>query len=420
MSTARTTTWWMLACRIILWAAVAASVAYYVHESATTVMYDLDVYIEGARAALGGGDLYGDRFGPIGLPFLYTPISAVLFMPFTVVSTTSAQVVWGIVTLASALGLAALAVRHYSSWSDTQRWAIPIVTLGVLWSDPFNTGFGFGQINVLLALLVVADLTRSTGRLPQGVLIGVAAAIKLTPLFLIAYFVVTRRYRAAAWSSATFVGVGLMGFLVLPAQSATYWSGLFLDADRVNGSYLSNQSFTAVVLRVVEREGDGGLLVLALTGLLAVAALAWAHYAYPRLPRATDAVLLVIILLVSPLAWTHHWITALPLVLVAVTWPISSGPKAVGWAVRCSGILFAAVLVTGWVWRAPHDDDREFGWTVSQSLVGNSYVLVASLVVALIVVGSFCRPARSPDQSETGTTGTGQPGAVETVAAPPR
>ena len=53
----------------------------------------------------------------------------------------------------------------------------------------------FGQINIFLMLLVIADFARSPvtpmgKRLPRGVLIGIAAAIKLTPLLFIVYLAV--------------------------------------------------------------------------------------------------------------------------------------------------------------------------------------------------------------------------------------
>ena len=49
-----------------------------------------------------------------------------------------------------------------------------------------EANYHFGQINVLLVLMVLADLTLTLRvgrrRLPRGVLVGVAAAIKLIPL----------------------------------------------------------------------------------------------------------------------------------------------------------------------------------------------------------------------------------------------
>lgn len=42
-------------------------------------------------------------------------------------------------------------------------------------------GLGLGQINVVVALLVVADLRGVLAWLRRGLMIGVAAALKLTP-----------------------------------------------------------------------------------------------------------------------------------------------------------------------------------------------------------------------------------------------
>ena len=88
---------------------------------------------------------------------------------------------------------------------------------------------GLGQVNLLLMLLIVADLL-TTGTLSgrtrwwHGIGIGVAAGIKLTPLIFIPYLVLIRRYRQAATAAVTFVITVLLGYAVLPRDSGTYWA----------------------------------------------------------------------------------------------------------------------------------------------------------------------------------------------------
>ena len=64
---------------------------------------------------------------------------------------------------------------------------------------------------------------------------GLAAAVKLTPLVFVVYLMLTGRMRAAVTAMATFAAAVGVGFLVAPADSVTYWlEGTFAAADRIS------------------------------------------------------------------------------------------------------------------------------------------------------------------------------------------
>ena len=52
--------------------------------------------------------------------------------------------------------------------------------LPVVMFDPVRQTFLLGQVNIILALMVVADMTLDLP-MPRGILVGLAAAIKVTP-----------------------------------------------------------------------------------------------------------------------------------------------------------------------------------------------------------------------------------------------
>src|SRR5581483_12201814 len=92
------------------------------------------------------------------------------------------------IVLTTAWLLGPVADRH--GWP---RWfviclALPLVT----WLQPVRETLTFGQINLVLALLVLADLLvlAPRGSRLTGVGIGLAAAIKLTPAVFILYLLV--------------------------------------------------------------------------------------------------------------------------------------------------------------------------------------------------------------------------------------
>jgi hypothetical protein len=134
---------------------------------------DLDVYRLGARMWLSGGDLYG-LLPPtiIGnhLPFTYPPVAAVLFTPFTLVPLPVAGVVL------TALSVVALVVVPRLTPAR-----VAVVLPVALLLEPVRETLGFGQVNLLLMALVALDCLHRRPRWPRGVLVGLAAAIKLTP-----------------------------------------------------------------------------------------------------------------------------------------------------------------------------------------------------------------------------------------------
>ena len=119
-----------------------------------------------------------------------------------------------------AMTLASLAALGLSLWlvfgalGYRARPAIRVgATLGVsalaLATEPVQQTLGLGQVNLLLMLLVTADLLTGgadAGRpdpLWHGLGIGIAAGVKLTPLIFIPYLLLIRRYRQAATATAT-------------------------------------------------------------------------------------------------------------------------------------------------------------------------------------------------------------------------
>ena len=82
---------------------------------------------------------------------------------------------------------------------------IAIVAPAVIYLEPIRSNFDFGQINVVMMTLVIADCVPRKTPWPRGVLLGVAIALKLTPAVFLLYFLLRRDTRAllvtaAPWS----------------------------------------------------------------------------------------------------------------------------------------------------------------------------------------------------------------------------
>ena len=161
-----------LASFAVFWAAQRAA-----HVS----MIDLMVYRAEGATVRAGGDLYALRATAAHLPTTYPPFAALLFTPLTLLDTAPLR------ALATAGNLALLVVFVRLSLKlvgharvETVWW----VAASAVWCEPVWTTLRYGQVNLLLAVLVLWDLTRRPADGYDrwtGVGLGLAAAVKLTP-----------------------------------------------------------------------------------------------------------------------------------------------------------------------------------------------------------------------------------------------
>ncbi|SMG08943.1 alpha-1,2-mannosyltransferase [Corynebacterium pollutisoli] len=361
--------------------AVAASVAAllpWLIDAGPALRYaiDIDVYRAGARAFLEGDNLYTRSYevGGITLPFTYPPLAAILFIPVALVPYPVALVGW---TLASAVLLwwcLVIVLRHAVPGVNHRVVATWILPLALL-AEPVRETLGFGQINIILMALVLADTLTRRPWLPRGVLIGLAAAIKLTPAVFILVFLVRRQWRDAAVTFLSGVGFTLAAALVSWRNSWTYWLDTLTDTGRIGGeAYASNQSIRGVLARLAEpgEQADRLLwlvLVIGALGLIIVAMLRAQTTLATVLLASTAA------LLCSPVSWSHHWVWLIP---VAVTLLLGPG--------RVLGAVVLLAVFTSPHWLLPNNHGAEHAWPWWAQLVGSSYLLVTLAVVVAAIV----------------------------------
>ena len=219
----------------------------------STHQVDFDVYLMGAHQVL-TGHLYTSYLPHPREPFTYPPLSALLFLPFTAVSRVTSQVTWAAlstVLLTAFLYFSLRAVRPGRPRSALVLGSL-ILTFPAMLLNPVNMTFGFGQINIVLALLVLVDLTAiptlRNRSMPRGMMTGAAAALKLTPLIFVPFLFATRQIRAGWVALSTFTVCGVVMLVVAPRESWAYWTRYVFDAHRVGGvTYISNQSLRSTI-----------------------------------------------------------------------------------------------------------------------------------------------------------------------------
>jgi alpha-1,2-mannosyltransferase len=347
---------------------------------------DLDVYRIGSLTWLHGGSLYGAlprTSAGIGLPFSYPPAAAVLLSPLAVVPMAVAGFA---LTLASiALTWVVLRVFTRSLASRLSVWWLLPATLVL---EPVRATLSFGQVNIALMALVAVDCLHPEPRWPRGALVGLAAAVKLTPMAFIAFFLIRGDRRAARTAALSFAAVTGAGLIVDWHDSVRYWTGVVFSTSRPGSpAFVSNQSISGVLARSgLDPHTQGGSAAwLALSAAVVVIAVVGMRRAIAGgEPAWALSVNALAALLISPISWTHHWVWAAPaLMCLAVTGRRHSWRGGV--AASCAGLVLFEVSP---MWLLPNaGTNGEFGWTWWEQVIGDMYVIFA--VVVLVLASRF-------------------------------
>jgi alpha-1,2-mannosyltransferase len=315
------------------WIATAAGAAAVVlalvvlYSAYIPLMNDFEVYYYGGTRVLqtgesGANELYAPRDG---LPFTYPPFAALLFAGLALLPIGTSSLIFSTTALAGAAVVAAWLARHFfglrgwrTSFADWRFRTVALAgTAAILLLGPWRDTFDFGQINIILMGLILADFAlygkdrAGELRWPAGLLIGIAAGIKLTPLAFGLYFLVRRDFKALGWMAAGFFGSIALAWAVLPNASLTFWTKILPDTGRIGGpAYLDNLSVKGLLLHV--GLPDSGLtsglwLVLSLgLAVLAAVVIKWAVAADENFVAVSATA--VLMLLISPVSWSHHWV----------------------------------------------------------------------------------------------------------------
>jgi alpha-1,2-mannosyltransferase len=342
----------ILAALFFLLALTAFLVDQAVHRHAVLTWYDLNVYNDAGLITRQLPSILYTWELKVGVQFTYTPFAALTF---------AGGSLFPIVVLRWIMTIASLAAIPLTAWltlggmgkRGTGRAAAALaVSALALWIQPVVKAMFLGQIEPLLMLLVVWDLTRKDSRQWKGIGIGIAAGIKLVPLLFIPYLLLAGKVRQAAIATGAFVATVVIGFIALPGPSASYWlTGYFMRPGRTGSVHsLVNQSLLGALARLYGTVAPAQpawvpiALVVAGGGLVAGAMLS-------RTGRPVEGWTLVGItsVLVSPISWDHHWVWVVPVLGVLAGLAFNARP-----VIKAAWIL-AVVLISGimgaWPWR---------------------------------------------------------------------
>jgi alpha-1,2-mannosyltransferase len=338
---------------------------------------DLQVYVYAVKDMLAGKDIFATTTPFWNLYFIYPPIAALLMTPLAFGPYLLWQVVW-------TGGLVWAQQSVLKRCGAPRGWKLGLIGIAVLLAvEPIRTTLGYGQVNTILMALVVADLLPDAPgerrRIPQGTLIGLAAAIKLTPALFVIFALLIGKTRVAITAMISFAVFTGIGAILLFRETLVFFGGLSGgDTRTASPLYTGNQSLLGVFFRLGDSSRVTAVAGLAVSAILAVlGCLVAAHWW--RQDEKVFAVALVGLTtcLASPLSWTHHYVWILPMAMAVLSPGVPRWARYLGgfWVVWVCACLPLAVL--------PYGGGRERQFDFLQQVVAN----LGPIVGVILVVG---------------------------------
>ncbi|WP_262283816.1 glycosyltransferase 87 family protein [Micromonospora sp. MA102] len=317
---------------------------------------DFMMYLGAAHAFLDGQPVYQLGYTTLNLPYTYPPITLPFLVPLTWFDPRVALNLMNAAGVAAMLAALWFTTRMLGYEGTRGRLGVVAAIGGVLiWTEPLQRNLGLGQINILVMLLVVADLALSDRSRFKGIGIGAATATKLLPGLFVVYLLLTRRIRAAVVAAVTFVGLTLLGAIIQPGGSFDYWlAGRAFDSHRVlmilGPRYGGNQSLQGFTARLLETDEQNTIWWMLSVVVVTVAGLALATALQRHGEEAMGMVVVgLTTLLVSPVSWSHYWIWIGPMAVVLV----DVVRRSHGTARVLAGVVAVAAILPFLMWPGP-------------------------------------------------------------------
>lgn len=340
-------------------------------------MIDLGTYLLGGANAF-RTSLYEATYLPTHLGFTYPPFAAILFWPLSRLPVELDQILFSWMSLAALLSIVVISLR-VTCPSLARRavtwWSLALLTpVGLL--DPVRETLLLGQVNTFLALAVIMDVTMVRPD-RRGWLVGLAAAIKITPLILIPYLFLTHQQGAWKRAISAFIAAGTAAAICAPTTSWRYWThDLWKPKSAGWLPWVGNQGIVGVVDRALARtiSTPSMFLLVALVTFIGLFIAVGAHRKSSPLlgflvVEATES-------MASPVSWSHHFVW----VVLLIAWLALAPDRPIHgewWAALVAVTFWAAPI--WWVHHGPSVRYAAHGWL---AILGDAFFIVFAVFLA--------------------------------------
>jgi hypothetical protein len=248
--------------RVVAGAAVVLGAVFVfvaIRKAAARPEVDLHVILAASRAIVEGCNIYSAQPGP----YVYLPLIAVLFIPFSFLPQQIAVALWMLVDMGLISWSLITLVRMISSeqnLSPFERWGLHLFPV-IFCLDAISAEIGAGQLNGLILALSVLGLVfaQRSWNVIGGAFLGLAAVAKVFSLPLMAFAVLRRNWGVLL--GGTFgVALGLIIPVTLIGFATNYGYVSFWLTDVAfhhnvathPAGFLANASLQAVAARLFD------------------------------------------------------------------------------------------------------------------------------------------------------------------------
>lgn len=332
--------------------------------------YDIDLvnlYAAQGFAQTDPTRVYGFN-GTLGRYF-YGPFSLVVFGPLAWFSFATVKVIWIALQTASYFAFWYLIYKLYPSLLNRNSWGAWLAVF-VLAINPIHNNFQSNNIQLMLGVLILwaewwSVNQNSRKQFGAGFILACAAAIKVFPLFLCAYYIVAKPARVRQGVLAGFLFTLLIPILPFGLTTSAL---LFQDFLANLTTYNVENSFTRVpdilclpslVARVFQNTlSPAGISLVTRVSILGISA---AFFLWVlRLKKQTDwqngrlsvhvwALACTLMAFLNPSTRPHYFLFYLPAVasLAELTRELSGSYRKAVWGLLAGGILLIAFTAQG-------------------------------------------------------------------------
>lgn len=358
---------------------------------------DLQVYVGATKELVRGGSLY-DYVRGQGEIFTYPPLAGYLLCWLAVLPRGLGEALWCLLTAGSIALIAfslQMARRRPGEAQGKSVAAMGILAFLLAVSSPGRSNLMIGQVSVVVVALAAADVFLLSGRW-RGSLLGLAIAMKLTPLLFVPLLVLAGRRRQAGVALLAAACLTLLSALPNVGQSRRYWTHVIISGDTFVDPWIAgNQSIKAVL----ERAGVTSATIWIACCLIVVVIALTVGGVLMRFGEELLGVSCVgaCSVLVSPISWTHHqfWLLA-PSLCAVRNYPV---PFRL-WCACSLGLMFVGPIgdppVSG-----------PLGWIITNVHMVVAFSVIVSCAVLLLrsYLLSGAETPRDPPRLETAGAG---------------
>lgn len=340
-----------------------------------TGLIDFNIYHHYGQILLSGRSPYGPEYTE-GIPFNYPPSSFILFAPLALLPLKSATMIFTAFSLLFFIITGNIFLKNFFPSKITRC----ILLVLLLQNFPVKFTLVTGQVNLIVISLLLMAFVYDQKNSPAaaGLFWGLAAAVKLTPLTLILYFLLRKRCLSVL-TGALLILFSNLFFVAIQPQNI-YYFGTHLPSLLEKSGFVT--SFYDQSLRAfISRLGLESDVFLSNTIIILLFVLVIWNFWTRRAPLRNlifFSQILLITTIGNSFAWQHHFVLTFPAFITASYLSLRKN----SW-LYFSLIFISAVLI------GSHIPDISHPPTTNPFFVSHTLMGTIILLLILLNTGKF-------------------------------